>query len=97
MITEVDSLVDSKIASIVLPVPRSRRGLDATVLRTCRRVYHEALPILYGENWFSFDNVAAIKTFSVRGLEYDECESIIVRADMASYRFTDRSRPLSLA
>jgi len=94
MIVEPDRLVELRNTSMVLPVPRPRTSLDATILRTCRRIYKEALPILYSENWFCFDNAAAIKTFSVRGLEHEKCEYPTV---MASYRFTDRSHPFSVA
>lgn len=36
--------------------PSSGTGqvISATLLRTCRQVYHEAVPILYGKNHFSF-------------------------------------------
>jgi len=97
MIVEPDRLVELRNTSMVLPVPRPRTSLDATILRTCRRIYKEALPILYSENWFCFDNAAAIKTFSVRGLEHEKCEYPNVHSNMASYRFSDRSHPFSVA
>lgn len=42
------------------PIP----GLDAVVLRTCRAVYNEALPILYGRNTFFFTSSHALFEFA---------------------------------
>ena len=41
---------------------------DATLLRTCHRVYAEALPILYGENTFCFFSGPCIEQFKSMGL-----------------------------
>ena len=37
--------------------------VDATVLRTCRKTYSEALSILYGENFFAFSCVETMNAF----------------------------------
>ena len=43
-------------------------GLDATVLRSCRLIYSEALPILYGQNTFEFASANAVSDFQSKGL-----------------------------
>ncbi|KAG7005238.1 hypothetical protein G7Y79_00021g051050 [Physcia stellaris] len=48
--------------------------IDATVLRTCRQMYAETLPILYGDNAFYFTNVRALDTFRKEGLATLWCE-----------------------
>ena len=37
--------------------------IDSSILRTCRRVYEEGLPILYGDNVFWFSQAIGVKTF----------------------------------
>ena len=44
--------------------------VDATFMRTCRSVYDETMPILYGNNVFLFDNPDGIEQFRSRGLEH---------------------------
>lgn len=46
------------------PIPH----IDAAVLRTCRIVYSEALPILYGQNTFEFSSANAIRSFQSKSL-----------------------------
>ena len=43
-------------------------GIDATILRTCRKIYYEALPILYLGNTFYFWYPAQIDTFKLDGI-----------------------------
>ena len=52
-------------------------AIDATVLRTCRQMYAETLPILYGDNTFFFNTVYALNTFRKEGLATTQCESLI--------------------
>ena len=55
------------------PVPQS--GTDSTLLRSCRKVYDEALPILYGENVFCFEAVRSIRYFKEKGLAISHYKS----------------------
>ncbi|KAL8834372.1 MAG: hypothetical protein Q9170_003782 [Blastenia crenularia] len=43
--------------------PPDHPDLDAAIIRTCRQVYEEALPILYVKNRFVFDNPECIEAF----------------------------------
>ena len=47
------------------PIPH----ISATLLRTCRTIYKEALPILYGRNVFNFSSPAAIRNFRNSGID----------------------------
>ena len=47
-----------------IPIP----DLDAMILRTCRLIYSEALPILYGYNVFQFDSPSSVRCFQNRNL-----------------------------
>lgn len=47
------------------------KDMDATILRTSRQIYREALPTLYWKNNFSFDSPDAIKDFAFCGLPRD--------------------------
>lgn len=38
--------------------------IDATILRTCRSIYHEALPMLYQKNNFTFFSPHGIESFA---------------------------------
>lgn len=58
---------DESDTSIVL-------AIDATVLRTCRQMYAETLPILYGDSTFCFTNVSALDTFRKEGLATTWCK-----------------------
>ena len=42
--------------------------IDPTILRTCRAIYDEALPILYGENTFYFSRPEKMAAFKKVGL-----------------------------
>lgn len=46
------------------PIPQ----VDSAILRTCRLIYSEALPILYGQNTFEFSSANAIRSFQSRSL-----------------------------
>lgn len=46
------------------PVP----NLDAAILRTCRLIYSEGLPILYGQNTFQFSSAQSIRHFQNHGI-----------------------------
>ena len=63
-----DELVEAKMTDLVVSNATSRLGIDANILRTCRRIYNETLPMLYGENNFIFRTPSAIETFRDRGL-----------------------------
>ena len=47
---------------------RPTPGIDATILRTCRGVHDEALPILYQENQFLFSQVKSLRAFRTHNL-----------------------------
>lgn len=42
--------------------------INSALLRTCRSIHHEALPILYRYNWLHFDSAAQIEEFRSRRL-----------------------------
>ena len=46
------------------PIPQ----LDSAILRTCRLIYAEALPVLYGQNTFEFSSANAIRSFQSKSL-----------------------------
>lgn len=46
------------------PIPQ----IDSAILRTCRIIYSEALPILYGQNTFEFSSANAIRSFQSKSL-----------------------------
>ena len=48
--------------------PCGALGIDWTILQTCRRIYNEALPILYGRNNFVFDSPQSIDVFRQQSL-----------------------------
>ncbi|KAL6719355.1 hypothetical protein ACLMJK_003594 [Lecanora helva] len=62
---------DTAMVDNYRPIP----DVDATVLRTCRLIYSEALPILYGQNTFAFYSVNAIRSFQSKSLCLGACES----------------------
>lgn len=55
---------DTALVDNYQPIP----NIDAAVLRTCRLVYSEALPILYGQNTFEFSSANAIRAFQSKSL-----------------------------
>ncbi|KAL8787424.1 MAG: hypothetical protein Q9213_002201 [Squamulea squamosa] len=48
---------------------RATPDIDATILRTCRQIYTEALPVLYSENMFQFFKMPYLKMFRTQGLD----------------------------
>lgn len=52
------------VANNYHPIP----DIDARILQTCRLIYEETLPILYGKNTFRFDNPNSMSLFSNEGL-----------------------------
>lgn len=40
------------------------KDIDSTILRACRTIYAEALPILYGRNTFEFAKPRKLRDFS---------------------------------
>ena len=46
------------------PIP----NIDAAALRTCRLIYAEALPMLYGLNVFQFSSGSSLRHFQNQGL-----------------------------
>ena len=54
--------------------PSSDLGTDPTILQTCRRIYSEALPILYGRNNFHFYHPREIQVFRERCLVELPCK-----------------------
>ena len=64
-------LVEDKRTAVIIDDVRPSAmdlGIDATFLRTCWKIYREALPILYQDNWFGFSQVRMLKTFRTKGL-----------------------------
>jgi len=51
------------------------KGLDATILQSCEAIYHEAYPILYGQNVFEFQDAYDISGFKSRGIKSIHCMS----------------------
>ncbi|KAL9596948.1 MAG: hypothetical protein Q9219_005459 [cf. Caloplaca sp. 3 TL-2023] len=45
------------------------KDIDSTILRVCRSIYHEALPVLYGQNTFEFAKPRKLYEFGHRYLE----------------------------
>ncbi|KAI9700732.1 MAG: hypothetical protein M1836_002101 [Candelina mexicana] len=61
----LDSLKQSqnrKKAPVTIP------GLDAVILQTCRSIYQEAVPILYGDNRFRFMDGTFTEMFATNGM-----------------------------
>lgn len=48
---------------------RAAYEIDSAILRTCHKVYEEALPILYGCNTFCFSDPEDITRFRHEGVE----------------------------
>ncbi|KAL8823163.1 MAG: hypothetical protein Q9191_006113 [Dirinaria sp. TL-2023a] len=65
--------------------------IDATMLRTCQKIYQEALPILYGENTFHVFDPHEIQSFQGYGLAdfWTEvnADPSLVRYDLRPVRF----------
>ena len=50
--------------------------LHPTVLRVCRQTYNEGLPMLYGENDFTFRCLLDMTLFALIAMDHSMCESI---------------------
>ena len=48
----------------------SYKDIDSALLRTCRAIYEETFPILYGNNHFLFDDPSKIRTFAFGRLHF---------------------------
>lgn len=55
---------DTALLDNYSPIPH----IDSAVLSTCRVIYSEALPILYGQNTFEFSSANAIRSFQNKSL-----------------------------
>jgi len=84
--TEIDNpsqLVNEKLRSLIIPASHPRlvilSVIDATVLRTCRRIYEEALPILYGDNTYKFSIATSLEVFKGEGLIRTACKGPLRR------------------
>lgn len=68
------ALVDVRRFSLLLPNLQSdirevsRLPTSTTILGTCRRIYQEALPVLYSENEFFFNDIDHLRNFQTAGL-----------------------------
>ncbi len=70
-------LVEEKAAALVVSDIRHAHqilAIDSTILRTCRKVYEEALPISYKVNHFGFRDVRSLRAFRSGGLTLVACE-----------------------
>ena len=77
--TDPQSLLAAKLTPTLIIFDEVTRGTKgpgthAALLRTCHRIYAEALPILYGENVFSFHRVPDIEAFRWAGLNRCSCK-----------------------
>jgi len=75
-------LVNEKMRSLIVPASHPRLiilSIDATALRTCRRIYEEALPILYGDNTYKFSTASSLETFKGEGLIRTACKDSLCR------------------
>ncbi|KAL8804587.1 MAG: hypothetical protein Q9223_005983 [Gallowayella weberi] len=55
--------------SIMLDSIQPVKDIDSSILRVCRAIYLEALPILYGQNTFEFSKPRKLRDFSHAGLD----------------------------
>ena len=70
-IRNAGELVEQMAVGLVVlddPDPSSNLGIDASLMRTCRKIHAETLPVLYGGNTFFFKDVGRLKTFRNQGL-----------------------------
>ena len=68
-------------------------GVDSALMRTCRRIYAETLPVLYGENTFLFKNVHMLKKFRNTGLVQTQGKSSNVISHIWAYANTPIREP----
>lgn len=55
--------------------PKNVSGVDSAVMRTCRKMYHETLPVLYGENRFKFRTKDDLEAFREGNLDTKQSET----------------------
>ncbi|KAL8692283.1 MAG: hypothetical protein Q9218_002652 [Villophora microphyllina] len=55
--------------SIMLDSIKPIKDIDSAILRVCRSIYYEALPVLYGNNTFEFCKPRKLRDFSHAGLD----------------------------
>lgn len=83
--SEIDNpsqLVNEKMRSLIIPASHPRLvilSVDATALRTCRRIYEEAFPILYGDNTYKFSTATSLETFRGEGLIRTACKDFFLQ------------------
>lgn len=66
-----DRLVEDRISTLIITKAQKamyKLGIDTAVLRACRQIYIEALPMLYGDNNFVFFSASALEVFRDKGL-----------------------------
>ena len=70
-IRAADKLVIERMTALIIPAgprPSTDLNIDGTILRTCRKIYEEALSVLYRDNTFAFTNADSLETFRGEGL-----------------------------
>lgn len=60
--------------------------IDSTILRSCRAIYTEALPVLYGENVFCFSAPNDIACFMSVSFERKSCSMSSYSCELCAYR-----------
>lgn len=83
-------LVEDKRTAIVVSDDRpsaTALDIDATILRTCRQIYNEALPILYQDNWFGFSEVRLLRTFRTKNLAKTHATHLNNRVDIQDFSY----------
>ncbi|KAL8897039.1 MAG: hypothetical protein Q9192_002780 [Flavoplaca navasiana] len=55
--------------SIMVDSTQPVKDIDSSILRVCRMIYSEAVPILYGRNTFEFSKPRKMRDFSHAGLD----------------------------
>lgn len=80
IISRPEKLVQQRQDTLIVPGRRDHagmEGIDAKLLRTCRIIYREGLPILYGENRFLFSSPHGLEKFRREGLP--KCRTLMNR------------------
>ena len=78
IIENPDKILNDKMTCFVYSEKDGRSNglnLNVAILRTCRLIYHEALPMLYQENTFAFCSPDRMQDFRARGLIHMACKS----------------------
>ncbi|CAO1597867.1 hypothetical protein XANCAGTX0491_001658 [Xanthoria calcicola] len=71
---------------IMLDSTQTVKDIDSSILRVCRMIYSEALPVLYGKNTFEFHKPRKLRDFSHAGL--DRSHTVFAFRDAPAGRFT---------